>query len=100
MTFTGTNFNNTKRRASFGRRVSFSTVSKVKEFRTDDRDFTIWNSTYEEEKSNLKTDSSDCSSQKTEGEDDVFAEKSFIAPPNDEEEQSSMDMTCAVQKVL
>ena len=46
------------RRASFGRRVSFSASTKIKEFRTDGPDLTTWNSTYEEERSNLNSDSS------------------------------------------
>ena len=46
------------RRASFGRRISFSASTKIKEFRTDGPDLTTWNSTYEEERSNLNSDSS------------------------------------------
>ena len=51
------------RRASFGRRVSFSTANKIKEFRTDERECTVWNATYEEERnSSTPKSSSDASS--------------------------------------
>ena len=80
------------RRNSIGRRVSFSrAIQQVKEFRTDERNFTIWNSTYEKEDSQIHSDSS-CSTQKS-GEGEVFAEKSFIAAPDED-----MEMTCAIQR--
>ena len=77
-----------KRRSSIGRRVSFSTANRVKEFITDEGK-TIWNSTYEEEKSNMHSDSSACQKSDNEG----FAEKSFIATGDEE-----MDFTCAIPK--
>ena len=80
------------RRSSIGRRVSFSrAIQQVKEFRTDERNFTIWNSTYEKEDSQIASDSS-CSTQKG-GEDEVLAEKSFIAAPDED-----MEMTCAIPR--
>ncbi len=82
MTFTGSSGGlggaKKDRRASLGRRVSFSAATKVKEFRADERDFTLWNSTYEEERSNIiSSDSS--SSHKSD--DDVFVDndKTFVA---------------------
>ena len=72
--------------------MSFSrAIQQVKEFRTDERNFTIWNSTYEKEDSQIHSDSS-CSTQKS-GEGEVFAEKSFIAAPDED-----MEMTCAIQR--
>ena len=71
------------RRASFGRRVSFSASTKIKEFRTDGPDLTTWNSTYEEERSNLNSDSS---SQRSDS--DVLADKTFCG--NDDMEETGV----------
>ena len=71
------------RRSSFGRRVSFSASTKIKEFRTDGPDLTTWNSTYEEERSNLNSDSS---SQRNDS--DVLADKTFCG--NDDMEETGV----------
>merc|ERR1712156_781000 len=71
------------RRSSFGRRVSFSAAAKVKEFRRDD--LSLWNSTYEEERSNLNSDSSSATKS---GESDVFMDKTFVG--NDDMETTEV----------
>ena len=79
------NKGNNRRRSSFGRRVSFSAATKVKEFATGDKDYTLWNSTYEEERKNVSSDSS----QKSDTDSEVFlAEKTFMM--NDEMEMTDV----------
>ena len=86
------NKGNKRRRSSFGRRVSFSTATKVKEFATGDKDYTLWNSTYEEERKNVSSDSS----HKSDTDSEVFlAEKTFMM--NDEMEMT--DVLPTVQPV-
>ena len=69
--------------------MSFSTATKVKEFATGDKDYTLWNSTYEEERKNVSSDSS----HKSDTDSEVFlAEKTFMM--NDE-----MEMTDALPTV-
>ena len=93
VTFTNAmNKGNKRRRSSFGRRVSFSTATKVKEFATGDKDYTLWNSTYEEERKNVSSDSS----HKSDTDSEVFlAEKTFMM--NDEMEMT--DVLPTVQPV-
>lgn len=84
ITFTRGDFKPKKdRRSSIGRRVSFSAATKVKEFRTDEKDLTVWNATYEEERSTLNSDSS---SQKSD--DNVFVDKTFVS--NDDMEVTAI----------
>ena len=71
------------RRSSFGRRVSFSVSTKIKEFRTDGPELTFWNSTYEEERSNINSDSSSHQSNS-----DVIADKTFCG--NDDMEETGV----------
>ena len=86
LTFTAGGSKN-KRRSSIGRRVSISATVKVKQFRPDERDFTLWNSTYEEERSNLNSDSSSAHT-KSDDDDDVFINKTMV--DNEDMEETEM----------
>ena len=55
----------------------------MKEFRRDD--LSLWNSTYEEERSNLNSDSSSATKS---GESDVFMDKTFVG--NDDMETTEV----------